>query len=163
MDIKAIPEGYVAHHEIRNGIMQLILEKIYIVSLHILVDIVYVEVIKMLISKYGNGSVELVEEFENKYGIKLDEEYRDFLIKYNGGDTPLTSVKRGKRKEDLRYLYGIKTKRSSEKEFQKLYSKYGYIEINIVGKCNANYWNNNVYPQIFLEDYEIVSSCAYIF
>lgn len=53
--------------------------------------------------------------------------------------------------------------KSSEEEFQKLYSEYGYIEINIVGKCNANCWNNNVYPQIFLENYEIISSCAYIF
>ena len=42
----------------------------------------------MLISKYGNGSVELVSEFERRYGIELDEEYRGFLVKYNGRATP---------------------------------------------------------------------------
>lgn len=30
----------------------------------------------MLILKFGNGSEELVREFEHKYGIVLDEEYR---------------------------------------------------------------------------------------
>lgn len=47
---------------------------------------------KMLISKYGNGSTELVNEFESRLGIELDEEYRSFLVKYNGGDTPNTHV-----------------------------------------------------------------------
>ena len=46
----------------------------------------------MLISKYGNGSTELVNEFESRLGIELDEEYRSFLVKYNGGDTPNTHV-----------------------------------------------------------------------
>lgn len=93
----------------------------------------------MLISKYGNGSIEQVEEFENKYGIKLDEEYRVFLIKYNGGDTPLTTVKRGKRKEDLRYLYGMKTKRSSEKEFEYFDWKKSQC-IPIGEDCFGNYF-----------------------
>ena len=46
----------------------------------------------MLISKYGNGSKELVSEFESRLGIELDEEYKSFLVKYNGGDTPNTHV-----------------------------------------------------------------------
>ena len=46
----------------------------------------------LLISKYGNGSEELVNGLERKLGIKLDEEYRKFLVKYNGGDTPNTHV-----------------------------------------------------------------------
>ena len=40
----------------------------------------------MLISKYGNGSKELVSEFESRLGIELDEEYKSFLVKYNGGE-----------------------------------------------------------------------------
>lgn len=39
----------------------------------------------------------------------------------------------------------------------------GYIELNIVGKCNANEWNGWVTPQIFIEDYEIVGECKYSF
>ena len=60
----------------------------------------------MLISKFGNGSEELVRKFENKYGIALDEEYCRFLVKYNGGDTPNTHVEiRGKRQiiESVRF------------------------------------------------------------
>ena len=45
----------------------------------------------MLISKYGNGSTKLVEEFENENGIEFDEQYRLFLVNYNGGDTPKTT------------------------------------------------------------------------
>ncbi len=60
----------------------------------------------MLISKYGNGSISLVEEFENKFGIKLDDSYRSFLIKYNGGETPDTNWN-GKCRSDIRFFYGI--------------------------------------------------------
>ena len=60
----------------------------------------------MLISKYGNGSISQVEEFENKFGIKLNETYRSFLIKYNGGETPDTNWN-GKCRSDIRFFYGI--------------------------------------------------------
>lgn len=39
----------------------------------------------------------------------------------------------------------------------------GYIELNIVGKCNANEFCGNVTPQIFIEDYEITDSNEYFF
>lgn len=72
----------------------------------------------MLISKYGNGSEELVREFEGKYGIVLDEEYCKFLVKYNGGDTPNTHVGIRGCSTDLRYLYGINTEESIEDHLQ---------------------------------------------
>lgn len=53
--------------------------------------------------------------------------------------------------------------RMSDEEFDTLYSENGYVEIDIVGKCNNNYWGGNVYPQILLEDYNIISRCAYVF
>ncbi|MBR0396018.1 MAG: SMI1/KNR4 family protein [Clostridiales bacterium] len=72
----------------------------------------------MLISKYGNGSEELVREFEGKYGIVLDEDYCKFLVKYNGGDTPNTHVGIRGCSTDLRYLYGINTEESIEDHLQ---------------------------------------------
>lgn len=39
----------------------------------------------------------------------------------------------------------------------------GFIELNIVGRCNENEWNGYVTPQIFIEDYEIVDSNKYYF
>ena len=52
---------------------------------------------------------------------------------------------------------------SSQEEYEKLFSETGYVEIDIVGRCNKNEWNGWVTPQIFIEDYEIVDKAKYIF
>lgn len=74
----------------------------------------------MLISKYGNGSTKLVDEFENKNGIELDEQYRSFLVNYNGGDTPKTMVRINGISSDLRYLFGIGVENDIEDYMQSL-------------------------------------------
>ena len=38
----------------------------------------------MLIAKYGNGTLGQVKEFEKKYNISFDEEYREKLLKEFG-------------------------------------------------------------------------------
>jgi hypothetical protein len=53
--------------------------------------------------------------------------------------------------------------RTSDKEYDKLYSEEGYVEIDAICKCNINEWNGNRYPQLFLEDYNINGGCAYVF
>ena len=72
----------------------------------------------MLIAKYGNGSIEQVEEFEKKYGINLDDCYRKFLIDYNGGETPNTILKKGKVSETVRYLYGLNVEQSIRENYE---------------------------------------------
>ena len=52
---------------------------------------------------------------------------------------------------------------SSQEEYEKLFSETGYIEIDVVGRCNKNEWNGWVTPQVFIEDYEIVDKAKYIF
>ena len=39
----------------------------------------------------------------------------------------------------------------------------GFMEMDIVGKCNCNEWNGNITPQIFIEDYNITDSNKYYF
>lgn len=39
----------------------------------------------------------------------------------------------------------------------------GYIEVNIVGRCNQNEWNGYITPQIFIQDYEVIDSNKYYF
>ena len=39
----------------------------------------------------------------------------------------------------------------------------GYLEVNAICKCNANEWNGRTYPQLMLQDYEIVDSSKYYF
>lgn len=51
---------------------------------------------------------------------------------------------------------------SSQEEYEKFLST-GYKEFNIIGRCNKNEWNGYITPQIFIEDYEEIGSCKYIF
>ena len=54
--------------------------------------------------------------------------------------------------------------KATDKECFKLQNQgFGYLELNIIGKANRNEWNGNIYPQILIEDYEIVDSNKYIF
>ena len=39
----------------------------------------------------------------------------------------------------------------------------GFVEINLVGKCNANEWMGNIIAQLFCEEYEVVDSNKYFF
>ena len=51
----------------------------------------------------------------------------------------------------------------SDEEWEKLYSPHGCVEIEAICKCNKNEWNGNISPQLFLEDFNVISECAYVF
>ena len=51
---------------------------------------------------------------------------------------------------------------SSQEEYEKLATD-GYIEMDIIGKCNKNVWNGWVNAQVMLESYEIIDSSKYYF
>lgn len=53
--------------------------------------------------------------------------------------------------------------RMSDEEYEKLYSEQGYIEIDAICRCNINEWNGIKSAQLFLEAYNIVGSCGYVF
>ena len=62
----------------------------------------------MLISKFDNTNIEShIKEFEEKYNFKFPKQYRDFLLKYNGGETPKSRFKIGKIDSDIRAFYGL--------------------------------------------------------
>ena len=52
---------------------------------------------------------------------------------------------------------------SSREEYESLLSPFGYIKINIIGKCGQNNWMGNISAQILVEDYEITEECKYYF
>ena len=52
---------------------------------------------------------------------------------------------------------------TNREEYEKLYSEDGFIQINAICRCNKNEWNGRVTAQLFIDDYEIIDSCAYIF
>lgn len=47
--------------------------------------------------------------------------------------------------------------KSSEDEFNNLYSETGCVVINVVGKCEVNRYFSSVTPQIIVQDYEITN------
>ena len=53
--------------------------------------------------------------------------------------------------------------RSSNEEYEKLYSELGCVTINVVGKCERNEWNGKIHPQIIVEDYEIIERQQFYF
>ena len=42
-------------------------------------------------------------------------------------------------------------------------NNHGYVEIDVVGRCNKNEWNGNISPQIFIEDYQVKNRSEYFF
>jgi len=62
----------------------------------------------MLISKNIEDNVyQKIQEIEIKYNIILSQDYKNFLIKYNGGETPKTNFRNKKVNTDIRRFYGF--------------------------------------------------------
>lgn len=53
--------------------------------------------------------------------------------------------------------------KSSEEEYESLYSNLGCVRINVVGRCDKNVWNGRTTAQIKVVDIEIVSEEPYYF
>ena len=54
--------------------------------------------------------------------------------------------------------------RATELDCQKFQqNNTGYIQVNIIGRCNKDDYNGFQYPQIFIQDYEIIDSNKYYF
>ena len=83
----------------------------------------------MLISRFDNANVEEhIAHLEKQYNIVLPEEYRRFLLKYNGGETPDTEFRINKVSSDVRAFYGLGNA-------DKYYNFQGLIDnMNILGE-----------------------------
>lgn len=90
----------------------------------------------MLISKFSNEYIdENINIFEDKFKIKIPEEYRNFLIKYNGGKTPNTKFKSSKISSDLMGFYG----------FGKAEKEFNYQELEQLGLID-DYLSDDMLP-----------------
>lgn len=64
----------------------------------------------MLLSKFSNYNNQL-NKIAEKDGLVFEADYINFMKKYNGGDTPKTTVKVGRKKEIIRAFYGFSVKK----------------------------------------------------
>ena len=61
----------------------------------------------MLISKFGHADISEIEKLQEKYNIIFPQDYRCFLLNYNGGDTPNTKFRIKGVSSDIRAFFGI--------------------------------------------------------
>ena len=62
----------------------------------------------MLISHFSSNHAAMrISDLEKRFSTQLPQDYRKFLIKYNGGDTPNTKYKAAKISFDLRGFFGF--------------------------------------------------------
>lgn len=53
--------------------------------------------------------------------------------------------------------------KSSEEEYESLYSELGCVIVNVVGICEKNVWNGKTTPQIVIKEFEIIERQEYDF
>lgn len=115
----------------------------------------------LLIAKFDTTNIEQrIAAFEKKHNIILPEQYRNFMLKYNGGYTPDTTFKvKPRRKEDVSGFYGLDI--GDEYDFEKLFwLKYqiqdGYFPI--ADDCFGNEYfigiKKSNYGKIYFYDHE---------
>ncbi|MBR6516746.1 MAG: hypothetical protein IKT40_07785 [Bacilli bacterium] len=112
-----------------------------------------------------NKNILKLATMKNIWGQDLPEPFIAIEhIKVNSNN--LTMMKSNTVKITLKdnVLNFIKFKMSQE-EYDKLLQEIGegYIELSIVGTCEANEWNGNINPQIIIKDYEITRKVPYDF
>lgn len=102
--------------------------------------------------------------YEELWGKQMDEPLiaiENIVVKKNN------IFRMGEKKDTIKIILPngielIKFK-SSDEEYQLLYSDLGCVIINIVGRCSINTWAGETTAQILIEDFEIVKREKYYF
>lgn len=106
-----------------------------------------------------------IAEMDDYWGSEIDEA----LVAINGLKVTKDMVTIYRKKDNtlkisLNNGVSIMKFGASDELCEKLTDKNtGFVEMDICGNCNANEWNGNVTPQIFIEDYNIIDSNKYYF
>lgn len=95
----------------------------------------------MLISKWKTENKDIekeIAELENSLNIKLPEQYRKFLLRYNGGDTPKTEFNIKREASDVRYFLGAG---NVEISFSKVYYMEDFLKKGILPIAEDSFGN----------------------
>lgn len=109
------------------------------------------QIIDMANMKYLYGK-DIDEPYIAIKGLKLNKE-NVILMSPNKNPTLKFVLKNG--------VCIIKFKASEEEYYE--YAADGYVEVDIVGKCQINCWLNNITPQIIVEQIEVKDRKDYYF
>ena len=116
-------------------------------------------------SDFRGSDIVEIAELKSLWGQGVDEPFVaiERINVYGGNVTLMSPDKSPTLKITLPNGTSLIKFKSSQEEYEKLYSEVGCITINVVGKCERNIWNGTVTPQIIIEDYEIVGEQKYYF
>lgn len=106
-----------------------------------------------------------IAEMDDYWGSELEEA----LVAINGLKVTKDMVTIYRKKDNtikisLNNGVSLMKFNADEELCEKLTDKNsGFVELDIVGKCNANEFRGSITPQIFIEDYNIIDSSKYYF
>ena len=89
----------------------------------------------MLISKFGTDNIiEDIKDFEDKYKFKFPEQYKKFLIAYNGGETPDSEFRINKIHSDISGFFGLgkADENYNYSQFEKIGHFQGFLEDSVI-------------------------------
>ena len=101
-----------------------------------------------------------IAEMNDYWGQDIERAYVNINFKIT--DSNLSVMKNNTIKISLPHNLSIIKFGVTEEEIEKL-TTTGYLELNAICKCVKNTWNNQNYPQLLMEDYEIIDSSKYYF
>lgn len=108
----------------------------------------------------NNEKIITIAQMNDFWGQDIDRTY--IKINFKITDSNFKIMKNNTFKFNLLNNLSVIRFGGTEEETEK-FTTSGYLELNAICKCNKNEWNGNIYPQLILEDYEIVDSSKYYF
>ena len=114
---------------------------------------------------FNSNDIIQISDYQHLYGQGIEEPYiaienltinKDNLFLMSKDKNPTLKITLPNGTSLIRF-------KSSEEEYEKLYSDLGCVKINVVGQCRQNYWNGQTTAQIEIVEYEIVGGQSYYF
>ena len=108
----------------------------------------------------NNDIILQIAKMNDYWGQDIDRAYVNINFKITNSN--FTIMKSNTLKFTLPHGLTIIKFNGTEDEINN-FTTEGFIEVNAICKCNANEWGGQTYPQLIIEDYEIVDSSKYYF
>lgn len=116
-------------------------------------------------SDFNGKDVTDIAAYKGLWGQNVEEPLIaiEGIVVSNGNITLMSPDKKPTIKIQLSNGVELIKFKSSQEEYEKLYSENGCIRLNVIGKCGANTWGGRTTPQIIIEDYEVIGQMDYYF
>ena len=108
----------------------------------------------------NNDKILAIAEMNDYWGQDIERAYVNINFKITNKNFEI--MKNNTFKFNLPNGLSIIKFNGTDEEIEK-FTTTGYLELNAVCKCNANIWANKTYPQLIIQDYEIIDSSKYFF